>query len=313
MALAGAVAALPLTVHAQQPKLRRLGFLFLSSAGDFRIGAFLQGLRDYGYVDGGNVAIEYRFCDGDYGKLAAFAAELVDLKVDVIVTHSRGASAARAATAKIPIVFAINSDSVAQGLIASHSRPGGNVTGSEFFDSEMMAKRLELLKELSPPLTRVAALWNPDSLAPVYPEMTAAARLLGIELTAFYARGPGDLERAFGDMAGQNMKAVVIRVEPALLAASREIAAWALRYGLLSIAQAELGEAGGLMGYGANIPALYRRVGYFVDRILKGADPGDLPVERPTKFDLVVNLSTAKALGVEIPGSILAQADTVIE
>lgn len=293
-----------------------MGFLFLSSAGDFRIDGFREGLRDYGYVEGGNIVIEYRFADGAHSRLAGLAAELVELKLDLIVTHSVGADFVKATGTKIPVVFAITGDARRKGLIDSMSRPGGNFTGSEFFDEEMVAKRFDLLKELSPGLSRVAVLLNPNVgilLDTIRQTASTAAAHLGMESTAFYARSASDLERAFGDMADQRIQAVVIQVEPTLVAAATEIATLALRHRLLSVAQAEFCTAGGLMGYGPNISALYRRVGYFVDRILKGAYPGDLPVERPTKFDFALNLGTAKTLGIEFPASLLAQTDTVIE
>ena len=315
--LVGGAAAWPLAAHAQA-KVARLGFLGVASATGFQLEALRAGLRDFGYVEGNNIVIEYRFAEGRYQRLPELAAELVGLKVDVIVTHTAvGARAAKAATATIPIVVAVVGDAVAAGLVSNLARPGSNVTGSTFFDPELMAKRLELLKELAPSTSRVAVLLylNPDNSFNelVMQTLQTTAKPLGIELKAFYVRGPRELESAIADIADQKNDGVVIHDDPILIVNTKEIAVLATRHHLTSISLPAFSVAGGLMAYGVNLYDLFRRAAYFVDRILKGARPGDLPVERPTKFDLVINLNTANALGITVPVPLLARADQVIE
>jgi putative ABC transport system substrate-binding protein len=314
--LGGGAVAWPLAARAQQPKVARLGFLGPASATDFQVEALRAGLRDFGYVEGRNVTIEYRFAEGQYDRLPALANELVRLNVDVIVTHSTpGTRAAIAATSTIPIVMAIAGDAIALGLVADLARPGGNVTGSTFFNPELMAKRLELLKELSTPMTRIAVLLNPDNPVneAILPAMEQTAKPLSMELTKFYARGPNEFEKTFADIANQKLDAVVIEDDPILIVNAKALALLAINRHIPAISHPEFGAAGGLMAYGVNLFDLFRRSGYFVDRILKGAKPSDLPVERPTKFELVINLKTAKSLGLNIPPLLLARADEVIE
>ena len=314
--LGGAAAAWPLATRAQQAKLPRLGFLSPASPTGFQVDALRAGLRDFGYDEGRNVAIEYRFAEGQYDRLPALANELVRLKVDVILTHSTpGTQAAKAATSTIPIVMAVAGDAIALGLVANLARPGGNVTGSTFFNPELMAKRLELLKELPAPMFQIAVLSNPDNPVneAIYPVMEETAKPLSMELTKFYVRGPSEFDKAFADIANQSLDAIVIVDDPILIVNAKELALLAISRRIPSISHPEFGAAGGLMAYGVNLYDLFRRSGYFVDRILKGTSPGDLPVERPTKFELVINLTTAKSLGLNIPPTLLARADKVIE
>jgi putative ABC transport system substrate-binding protein len=315
-ALGGVAVAWPLATRAQQAKIPRLGFLGPTSPTGFQVEALRAGLRDFGYDEGRNVAIEYRFAEGQYDRLPALANELVHLNVDIIVTHSTpGTQAAKAATSTIPIVMAVAGDAIALGLVSNLARPGGNVTGSTFFNPELMAKRLELLKELPTPMFRIAVLSNPDNPVneAILPVMEETAKPLSMELTKFYVRGPSEFERAFADIANQKLDAVVITDDPILIVNANALALLAISRHIPSISHPEFGVAGGLMAYGVNLYNLFRRSGYFVDRILKGASPGDVPVERPTKFELVINLTTAKSLGLNIPPTLLARADKVIE
>jgi putative ABC transport system substrate-binding protein len=314
--LSGAAASWPVVARAQDPKAARLGFLGAASATGFQAEALRAGLRDFGYVEGQNIFVEYRFAEGDYSKLPALANELVRLKVDVIVTHSTpGTQAAKAATATIPIVMAVAGDAIALGLVANLARPGGNITGSTFFNPELMAKRLELLKALATPMSRIAVLMKPDNPVnqTVLRAMETTAMALRMELKEFEARAPGEFQNAFADIANQRLDAVVINDDPIFIVNAKALSVLAINQHLPSISFLEFAAAGGLMAYGVNLYDLFRRSGYFVDRILKGANPGDLPVERPTKFPLTINLKTAKVLGLEIPPTLLARADDVIE
>jgi putative ABC transport system substrate-binding protein len=314
--VAGVAVAWPLASRAQQAKVPRLGFLGPASSTGFQVEALRAGLRDFGYVEGRNVAIEYRFAEGQYDRLPALANELVRLNVDVIVTHSTpGTRAATAATSTIPIVMAVAGDAIALGLVSNLARPSGNVTGSTFFNPELMAKRLELLKELPAPMFRIAVLSNSDNPVneAIFPVMEETAKPLRMELMKFYVRGPSEFERVFADIADQKLDAVVIVDDPILIVNAKALALLAISRRIPSISHPEFGAAGGLMAYGVNLYDLFRRSGYFVDRILKGANPSDLPVERPTKFELVINLTTAKSLGLDIPPTLLARADKVIE
>jgi putative ABC transport system substrate-binding protein len=278
--------------------------------------ALLAGLRDFGYVEGKNFVIEFRWADGKYHRLPALAAELVRLKVDVLVTGgTAGVRAAMQASPTTPIVMISSGDAVATGLVASLARPGGNVTGSTFFVPELMGKRLALLKELMPRTRRIAALVNTDdpSRVPVLEAMETTAASLGIELRQFQALRPGEFENAFSAMAKSRVDAVVVQEDSFLTAYAKTIADLATRKRLPSAGSTRFAEAGGQIGYGPNGPEMARRAAYFVDRILKGAKPSDLPIERPTKFDLVINLKAAKALGLTIPPSLLVRTDRVIE
>ena len=303
----------------QQPaKIVRIGFLGVESASGYtsRVDALRAGLRELGYVEGKNMVIEFRWADGKNDRLPELAAELVRLKVDVLVTHAvPGTRAAKEATTTIPIVTAVVADPVALGLVASLARPGGNITGSTFFYAELTAKRLELLREVFPRTRYVAVLLNPLNPAQAlnFQAMEITARPLKVGLQKFEVRRPNEFESAFSAMAKKRVDAVAIVEDPMFLANAKGLADLAAKQRLPSIGFNEFAESGGLIGYGANLFELFRRAAYFVDRILKGAKPADLPVEQPTKFELVVNLKTAKALGIKIPQSILVRADRVIE
>ncbi len=319
-ALAGALGA-PLAAGAQQTgTVARIGCL-LGAAREQTlrlVKALEEGLRDLGYVPGRNVVIEYRFADGKLERLPRLAQDLVRLKVDVIVTGSyQHVIAAKQATTTIPIVMVYVRDPVGAGFVASVSRPGGNVTGlSQDVGAEIAGKRLALLKELIPQLSRVAALVDPgfpSALAGLR-AMEVPARTLGMTVVRFDTRGPGDLEGVFAAVTKARSDALVVTGGPVMFNMRTQIAQLALRHRLPSIsAIIEDVEAGCLMSYGASLSDQWRRAATYVDRILKGAKPGDLPVEQPTTFDLVINLKTAKALGLTIPPSLLARADQVIE
>jgi putative ABC transport system substrate-binding protein len=312
--------AVPLTADAQQPadKVHRIGFLgSVTVAGYARqIEALRQGLRDLGYVEGKNIVIESRWAEGQYDRLPELAAELVRLNVSLIVTHGTpGSRAAKQATATVPIVMTVSGDAVATGLVQSIARPGANITGLTYFFPELNAKRLELLKEAVPRISRVGVLLNPGNPAngPVLKAMEAAAASLGLELHQFEVSGPDEFASAFSAMAEIRVEAVEIIDDAMLIANAPRIADFATKSRLPAIGFREFVEGGGLMAYAVDFPAIWRRAASFVDKILKGAKPADLPVEQATKFELVVNLKTAKALGITIPPSILARADEVIE
>ena len=318
----GALLAAPLAAFAQEPqaKIPRIGFLGVSTptAWARRVDAFRAGLGDLGYVEGKNIVIEFRFAEGKYDRLPDLAAELVRLKVDVIVTHSApGALAAKRATATnpIPVVMTNVGDAVGSGIVASLARPGGNITGDTFFVTELVAKRLELLKDAIPRVRRVAVLANPDNAAMgrSVQAMDSAARDLGVALLRFHARGPADLDGAFAAMAKDSVDALAVIEDAILIPSSKRIAELAVKQRLPSISFVEYADAGGLFGYGVNFLALYRRAPVFVDKILKGAKPADIPIERPTTFDLVINMKTARALGVTVPPATRVRAAREIE
>jgi putative ABC transport system substrate-binding protein len=312
----------PRNGFAQQPtgNIPRIGFLGVSTAIAWttRVDALRAGLRDMGYVEGKNIAIEFRFAEGQYDRLPGLAAELVRLKVDVIVTHSApGALAAKQATLTnpIPVVMTNVSDALGAGVVASLARPGGNITGDTFFVPELAAKRLELLKDAVPRLRRVAILANPDNATTSHAHQTMenAARDLNITLLRLNVRAPADLDGAFAAMAKENVDAFAVVEDIVLIQNHKRIAEFAIRQRLPSISFLEYAEAGGLFGYGANYLALYRRAATFVDKILKGARPGDIPIERPTTFEFVINMRTARALALTIPSTMLVRADRQIE
>jgi len=320
VALGASALTVPLAPFAQQQpaKVARIGFLGLGSPTGYAVmlDALRAGLRGLGYVEGSNIVIEYRWADGKYDRLPELAAELLRLKVDVLVTHGTpGVSAAKRATTTIPIVFAAVADPVTNGLVASLSRPGGNATGCSYFASELHAKRLELLKTALPRIAVVAALLNPDnpSIVPLLRETRTEAALNKVALRQFDVRSAGEIDSVFSRMAGRSVDAVVIFDDPMLIANRKAIAEAAAKHRIPSIGQKEFAEAGGLIGYGQILVELFRRAAYFVDRILKGAKPADLPVEQANTFELVINMKTAKALGIEIPNSILLRAARIIE
>ena len=317
----GALAA-PLASLGQQPQgnVPRVGFLISEtlSGQASRIEALRAGLRDRGYVEGENIAIEIRSAEGNYNRLPGLAAELARLKVDVLVAFGiKALAAASGATTTIPIVIpATSSDPVAMGLISSLARPGGNVTGSTAFGPEIMAKRLELLKEVMPGITRVAVLVNPanSSFGPTFKQMDIAAKSLKLSLQPFEVREPAEFDRVFAAMAKGRIDAMVIQDDTMLGEANANaIAELAARQRLLAVGTKAFAEAGGTIGYGRTDFELYRRGAYFVDRILKGAKPGDLPIEQATGFELVINMKIAKALGIKIPQSVILRANRLIE
>src|SRR5437016_5076751 len=321
--LAGSIVVVPLAVEAQQAaKLPRIGFLSLNLAPNAHLHeAFRQGLRDLGYVEGHNVVIEIRDADGKFERLPALAAELVALKVDVIVTGggTPPALAAKQATKTIPIVFASAPDPVTDGLVTSLARPGGNVTGSSNLNPELVGKCLEQLTQAVPGVSRVAVLWQPGGQGErtdkdMLKEADVAARALGVRLQVVEARGPADFDRAFSDMSREGAHAVTVQSTNVFFIERKRLVDLAAKNRLPAMYIArEFVDAGGLMSYGTNVADLFRRAATYVDKILKGAKPGDLPVELPTKFELVINLKTAKALGLTIPQSVLQRADQVIE
>jgi ABC-type uncharacterized transport system substrate-binding protein len=271
-------------------------------------------------VEGQNILIEYRAADGRVERLAALAAELARLKVDVIVAVATpGGRAAQQATTTIPIVVVAMGDPVGDGLVASLARPGGNVTGSTFLGPELVPKRLELFKEALPSISRIAVLWHPGAFSErtmddMLKETEATSRTLGMLLQRAEVRSAGDLDRAFSAMLKGRADALFVFPSTMLFGERRRIVAFAAKHRLPAMFNArEFVELGGLMGYGANLTDLNRRAAIYVDRILKGSKPGDLPVEQPTKFELVINLKTAKALGLTIPPSLLQRADQVLE
>jgi len=281
-----------------------------------RVEALRAGLRELGYVEGKNIVIEYRWADGRYDRLPELATELARLNVDVLVTASAAAGmAAKKATQTIPIVMASMGDPVATGLVASLARPGGNLTGSSIFTSEEVAKRLELLRDIFPRAKRVAILLNPDSpLTKLSIEaVTSFAKSLKLDVQQVAARVPAEFEGAFQSMADKRAEALVVFEDPVFSAEAARLAELAMKGRLPSIGQLVFAEAGGLIGNGANQVELFRRAAVFVDKIIKGTKPGDLPVEQATRFELIINARTARALGLTIPQSILVRADRVIE
>jgi len=310
----------PLTVDAQQPgKVARIGVLSQgsSTSGPHIREAFRQGLRDLGYAEGQNIVIEYRYAEGKAERLPDLAAELLRLKVDVIVAGGTLAPlAAKHATGTIPIVMSAAGDPVGTGLVPSLAKPGGNVTGLSNFSADLTAKRLQLLKEILPGVSRVAVLWNGANpiAALLMRETEAAARTLGLQVQSLEVRGPDEFENALPAAVSGGAGALFVVDDPLVFIARLRIADFAARNRLpMTAIYREFAEAGGLMTFGANLADLNRRAAIYVDKILKGAKPADLPVEQPTKFDLVINLKTAKALGLTIPQSLLVRADEVIQ
>jgi ABC-type uncharacterized transport system substrate-binding protein len=312
--------AAPLAVEAQQPgRVPRIGYLGTRTLDDFGVAAFRQQLRDHGWVEGKSLLIEYRFAKGRLERLPDLASELVRLKVDLIVAQATpGVAAAKNATAKIPIVMIAAADPVTLGLVTSLAHPGGNVTGVSYHagGAEIIGKQLELLKEVAPKVRRVALLLNPTN--PVSPRImkdaTVAARTLELDLHPLDARDADELDAAFATMTKERINAVVVMSDSAFVLHRQRFADLAAKAHLPAVyGWKEHVEAGSLMSYGPSLTDLFRRSATFVDRILKGAKPGDLPVEQPTKFELMVNLKAAKALGLTIPPSVLSRADQVIE
>jgi putative ABC transport system substrate-binding protein len=318
--LGGVAATWPLVAHAQQAAVPVVGYLgdISPEARRDRLDAFRKGLAEVGYVEGRNVAIEYRWAQGQYDRLPALAADLVRSHVAVIVAPGvvNQALAAKAATQTIPVVFMIGNDPVGFGLVASLARPGGNVTGTTAMIDELIGKRLELLHELVPAAMSVALLRNPDNGGGVETVSRAqdAARTLGLRLLVVHARSEGEFEAAFANLVQQGVGGVDVSADPVFTGHREQIIALAARHAVPAIfAYREAVEAGGLISYGSDVLDTYRKGGVYVGRILKGEKPADLPVMRPTKFELVINLNTAKALGLTVSNQMQLLADEVIE
>jgi putative tryptophan/tyrosine transport system substrate-binding protein len=304
--------------EAQQTKVPRIGILSARSPGPLEIfDAFHQGLHNLGYVEGKNINIEYRFAEEKYDRLPALMADLVSRRPDVILTHTTpGALAAKKATTTIPIVIGAAGDIVERGIVASLARPGGNVTGLTFVTLELDSKRLELLKEAVPKVIRVGILVNPANPAwNNYPRnMEDLARALGVQLQRVEARGFEDLEAAFSAMRRTNVNALLSVSDTVFGSHRKRIVELAAKHRLPAIGERkEFSEDGGLIAYGVDIPELFRRAAVYVDRIVKGTKPSDLPIERPSKFEFVINLKTAKQIGVTIPQSVLFRATKVVK
>ena len=317
--LGGVAASWPLAVYAQQPaKLPTIGLLAPNtpSLDSHRVGAFVQRLRELGWIEGRNVAIEYRWGEGRNERLAEFAAEFIRLKVDIIVTSGTPqVAAAKQATSVIPIVFAVANEPVGSGLVSSLARPGGNVTGLSIQQTDVAGKRIELLREFVSGLRRLGVLANVGNpgAALEMAEVQATARTLGLDALTLEIRLPDEIAPAFESFKGR-AEALYLVGDPLMLTNLTRINTLALAARLPAIyPQRTFVEAGGLMSYGPDFANLYRRAGEIVDKILRGAKPADIPVEQPTKFDLVINLITSKALGLSVPPSLLARADEVIE
>ena len=319
----GAGALAPLSLVAQpQPKVRRIGFLATRSRStvsnpDVYYDAFVQGMRDLGYVEGKNLVIEWRFADGKYERLAGLAAELVQMKPEVIVTHGTpGPQAMRQATSTIPIVTASAGDPVASGFAVSLTRPGGNITGLSLIAIDLSPKHFELLTIMVPRLSRVAVLANPgnSSHPAILKSLQTAAQQVGIKVLPMDARTPEEIERGFAMMKRERAEAVIVAADGFFVGQRRRIAELAAKNRTPSMyAFREHVGAGGLMSYGQNLTEHYRSAATYVDKILKGAKPGDLPFEQPTRIHLAINRKTAKALGLKIPQELLLRADEVIE
>ena len=304
-----------------QSRVIRIGFLS-AAAGDSRslprVQAIREALREYGYVEGRNLQFELRWADGKLDRLSALAAELVALKVDaIIVVGTSGTAGALAATRTVPIVMATSSDPVADGHVASLAHPGGNVTGLSSMSTELGAKRIELLKEVFPKLSRsIAVMWNStvSGMRARFEEARAAAPKLGLDVRSIEVKNLNELESAFASLGKDPPDALVLVADPFTASQRARIIDFvAARHIPTVYDSSDFAEAGGLMSYGPDITAQFRRTAYFVDRIVKGAKTGDLPVEQPAQFELVINMKTAKALGIKIPNSILVQATKVIE
>jgi putative tryptophan/tyrosine transport system substrate-binding protein len=319
--LLGGAAAWPLAAHAQQPAMPAIGLLSSRSpAVDTPLIAVIrQGLNETGFVEGQNFALDYRWADGQYDRLAGLAADLVRRQVAVIVTigGASSARAAKAATATIPIVLATGSDPVRAGLVANFNRPGGNITGVSTFLIETEPKRLELVRELRPHATTTAVLMNPGNIPQVevqVGDIQAAARSIGQEVTILNARTIRDIDAAFAMLAQMRADALLVVTDAFFFTRAAQLVVLAARHAIPTVYfRREFVAAGGLMSYGGDQNEILRVVGVYAARIIKGEKPGDLPIQRPTKLELVINLSTAKALGLEIPPTLLARADEVIE
>jgi putative tryptophan/tyrosine transport system substrate-binding protein len=317
-AVSGSLLAAPLAAEAQSRagKVPRVGILNSDTAQDARVGEFRDGLRELGYVEGQNLLTIYRWADGRQDRLPALADELLASNVDVIVAIGASVWAAKRQTSTVPIVIAFSGDPVGTAMVSNLARPGGNITGLSFMSSDLAAKRLELLKQTFPRITRVAVLYLPAevSTVPELRETEAAARMISVTLQPLAVRNPGDLEPLFGAATRERADALLVFAHAFAFVHRDRIIELAARQRLPTMyGWREFVDVGGLMSYGPNVNTILRRAAGYVDRILKGAKPGDLPIEQPTKFELVINLKTAKALGLTIPPSLLLRADQVIE
>jgi len=318
IALLGGAAAWPLAARAQQPAMPVVGFLRTTAAAGSAhlVAAFRQGLSEAGFVEGQNVAVEYRWADDQDDRIPGMAAELVRRQAAVIVANGIAVPAVKAATGTIPIVFTTGFDPVRTGLVASLSRPGGNATGVVFTMTDLATKQLGLLHELAPKAAIIAVLGDPDQpeLEVELQEIEAAGRAIGLQILIVKAASERDLNAAFATVVQARADALLVRGSPLFLTRRRQLVALATRHSLLaSYPSRDYAEVGGLMSYGPSITDAYRRVGIYVGRILKGTTPADLPVEMAAKFDLVINLATAKAIDLDIPPTLLARAEEVIE
>jgi putative ABC transport system substrate-binding protein len=317
--LAGTVSAWPLAAHAQQPPMPVIGFLNVASPEGFAhlVAAFRGGLKEAGYIEGQNVAIEYRWAEGHYDRLPDMAADLVRRQVSLIVANTPANLVAKTATSTIPIVFTTGTDPVQQGLVPNLRQPGGNLTGVSQLNAQLGPKRLELARELMPAATAVAFLLNPSDpprAETVLKEVQAAATLLGLQLHILRAGTEAEIDAAFAGFAGLKAGVMVIGADAFFSAKSQLFAEVSLRYAVPAIYQNnEFANAGGLMSYGGSATDAYHLAGVYTGRILKGEKPADLPVQQSTKVELIVNLKTAKALGITVPLSILGRADRIIE
>ena len=314
--IGGAAVTWPLTAHGQQARVPQIGLIQLSTRLPENYRAFRDGLRDLGYVEGQNINLDMRIAEGP-NELPKLVKDMLGRPVDIIVTVSaRVTLAARAATSTIPIVMLGAGDPVGTGLVASLARPGGNITGLSLLVPELSGKRLALLKELMPQAARIAVLANPANPVTVqqWKETQEAAQLMGIALRLIEVRERNDLDGAISAVAQANVNAVDVLGDPVFVENSKQLAELTLKHRLPAIAwQREFADAGGLISYGPSFRDLWRRAASYVDKILKGATPANIPVEQPTKFEFVINMKTAKALGLEIPTTVLARADEVIE
>jgi putative ABC transport system substrate-binding protein len=319
--LGGSAAAWPLVARAQQPAMPMVGFLGGASPDMFadRLRAFREGLKGAGYVEGENVAIEYRWAENQIDRLPELAAELVRRKVAVIVTTGGAAAAfaVKAATTTIPIVFGVGEDPVRLGLVASLARPGGNLTGINFFSIELTAKRLELLRELVPGASRVAVLVNPANATnteTTLRDVEPAARAMGLQIQVLNASTSSEIDAAFATFVRERPDALFVGQDVFFVSRRLQLANMAARHAVpMTSGSRDIAEVGGLMSYGSNITDAHRQMGVYTGRILKGAKPADLPVVQSTKFELLINAQTARMLGLTVPATLLAIADEVIE
>ena len=319
-ALGGMTVAWSVVTRAQQP-MKKIGFLSVSSPGPHApfVAAFNEGLKEVGFIEGQNLAIEYSWAEGNFDRLPALAADLIHNKVDVIAAMSGDVSirAAIRASSTIPVVFITGSDPVQTGLVASLARPGGNVTGLSMIATELMAKRFELLSELVPQIRTIALLINPkyhSATEGTIPLVQQAATVKGVRLHILKATDEDEFESAFAALAHLKVDALIVGTDPFFTSRRERIVALASRYSVPAIYEwQEFATAGGLISYGASLTSLYREAGVYVGKVLKGAKPADLPIQQPTKFELVVNLNAAKALGLTVPPILITAADKVIE